>query len=112
RLIDATSPFLQSDGCPLPLGMPDRRWAPHADRGPILPPASRDEPPPPDGAPPRLPPKLDRMWWFLTGVVAGGLVTVRALRRRPRPHELKAAAAHTGADILGLAARAVRAPRR
>ena len=48
----------------------------------------------------------------LTGVVAGGLVTVRALRRRPRPHELKAAAAHTGADILGLAARAVRAPRR
>jgi hypothetical protein len=55
---------------------------------------------------------LDRMWWFLTGVIAGGVVTVRALRRRPRPRELRVAAAHTGADILGLAARMVRAPSR
>ncbi len=55
---------------------------------------------------------IDRIWWFLTGVVAGGLVTVRALRRRPRPADLRAAAAHTGADVLDLAARAIRAPRR
>lgn len=55
---------------------------------------------------------LDRVWWFVTGVVTGGLVTVRALRRRPRPRELGAAAVHTGADLLGLAARVVRAPDR
>jgi hypothetical protein len=55
---------------------------------------------------------LDRMWWFLTGALAGGLVTVRALRRRPRPADLRAAAAQTGADVLDLAARAIRPPRR
>lgn len=51
---------------------------------------------------------FDRLWWFATGLVAGGLVTVRALRRTPRPVDVRAAAAHTGADILDLAARVVR----
>jgi hypothetical protein len=51
---------------------------------------------------------FDRLWWFVTGVFAGGMVTVRALRRKPRPADLRAAAAHTGADVLNLAARVVR----
>jgi hypothetical protein len=51
---------------------------------------------------------LDRMWWFITGVVAGGWVTVRALRRRPTPNEWRDAAVASGADLLNLAARAVR----
>lgn len=55
---------------------------------------------------------LDRIWWFLTGLVAGGVVTARALRRTPKPGDLRAAAAHTGADLLDLAARAVRPHRR
>lgn len=55
---------------------------------------------------------LDRVWWFVTGALAGGLVTVRALRRRPAATDVRAAAAHTGADVLELAARAVRAPKR
>lgn len=55
---------------------------------------------------------LDRIWWFFSGVFAGGLVTVRALRRSPRPGDLKAAAAHTTADLLGILARLVRPPRR
>jgi hypothetical protein len=55
---------------------------------------------------------LDRLSWFVTGVVAGGLITVRALRRRPRPRDLKAAALQTGADVMDLAARVVQPPRR
>jgi hypothetical protein len=51
---------------------------------------------------------LDRLWWFVTGLVAGGWVTVRALRRRPTPLELRGAALATSADLLDLAARAVR----
>jgi hypothetical protein len=51
---------------------------------------------------------LDRVWWFMTGVLAGGWITVRALRRRPTPIEWRDAAAATGADLLDLAARAVR----
>ena len=51
---------------------------------------------------------LDRMWWFVSGVVAGGWITVRALRRQPSPIEWKDAAAATGADLLDLAAKAVR----
>ncbi|MGH8950008.1 MAG: hypothetical protein ACRDX9_01165 [Acidimicrobiia bacterium] len=51
---------------------------------------------------------FDRMWWFVTGVIAGGFVTVRALRRRPTPAEWRDAAAATGADLLDFAARAVR----
>jgi hypothetical protein len=51
---------------------------------------------------------LDRLWWFVTGLVAGGWVTVRALRRRPTPLELRDAALATSADLLDLAARAVR----
>ncbi|HEU4916922.1 MAG TPA: hypothetical protein VFV13_10210 [Acidimicrobiia bacterium] len=51
---------------------------------------------------------VDRIWWFVTGVVAGGWVTVRALRRRPTSVEWRDAAAATGADLLDLAARAVR----
>lgn len=51
---------------------------------------------------------FDRIWWFVTGAITGGAVTVRALRRKPRPADLRAAAAHTGADVLGLAARVVR----
>ena len=50
---------------------------------------------------------LDRIWWFVTGVVAGGWITVRALRRKPTPAEWKDAAAATGADLLDLAAKAV-----
>jgi len=55
---------------------------------------------------------LDRLWWFATGLLAGGLVTVRALRRKPEPGDLRRAAALTGADMLELAARAARPPRR
>jgi hypothetical protein len=55
---------------------------------------------------------LDRLWWFATGLVAGGVVTVRALRRKPTTSELRRAAAYTGADVLELAARAVKPPRR
>jgi hypothetical protein len=51
---------------------------------------------------------FDRLWWFATGVVAGGWITVRALRRRPTPIEWKDAAVATGADLLDFAARAVR----
>ena len=51
---------------------------------------------------------FDRMWWFVTGLVAGGWVTVRALRRRPTPLELRDAALASSADLLDLAARAVR----
>jgi hypothetical protein len=51
---------------------------------------------------------LDRIWWFVTGVIAGGWITVRALRRKPTPVEWKDAAAATGADLLDLAAKAVR----
>jgi hypothetical protein len=54
---------------------------------------------------------IDRLWWFGTGLVAGGFVTIRALRRRPRSIDVKAAAAHTGADVLDLAARMVRPKR-
>ncbi len=51
---------------------------------------------------------LDRIWWFVTGVVAGGWITMRALRRQPTLVEWKDAAAVTGADLLDLAAKAVR----
>jgi hypothetical protein len=51
---------------------------------------------------------IDRIWWFATGVVAGGWITVRALRRRPTPMEWKHAAVATGADLLDFAARTVR----
>jgi hypothetical protein len=54
---------------------------------------------------------LDRMWWFVTGVIAGGWVTVRALRRRPTPIEWRDAALSGSADLLDLAARAVRPAR-
>jgi hypothetical protein len=54
---------------------------------------------------------FDRLWWFATGVVAGGWITVRALRRRPTPIEWKDAAVATGADLLDFAARAVRPDR-
>lgn len=55
---------------------------------------------------------FDRLWWFVTGLLTGGLVTVRALRRKPEPADLRQAAVHTGADVLEFAARAVRPPRR
>ena len=51
---------------------------------------------------------LRRSFWFLTGVVAGGVVTVRALRRKPTSRDLRQAAVATGADVMGLAAKAVR----
>ncbi|HEY7468507.1 MAG TPA: hypothetical protein VIC07_03095 [Acidimicrobiia bacterium] len=54
---------------------------------------------------------LDRVWWFVTGVIAGGWVTVRALRRRPTAGEWRDAAIAGGADLLDLAARAVRPSR-
>ncbi|MPZ52847.1 MAG: hypothetical protein GEU79_08955 [Acidimicrobiia bacterium] len=53
---------------------------------------------------------FERLWWFVSGIVAGGVVTVRALRRRPRPDDLKHAIYHTSADLMGLASRVV-APR-
>ncbi|HSJ28682.1 MAG TPA: hypothetical protein VLB67_10755 [Acidimicrobiia bacterium] len=55
---------------------------------------------------------LDRLSWFVTGAIAGGVVTVRALRRRPHPRDLRAAVLQTGADVLDLAARLVQPPRR
>jgi hypothetical protein len=55
---------------------------------------------------------LDRLWWFVTGLFAGGIVTVRALRRAPHPVDLKAAAALTTADVMSFAARRIRPPRR
>jgi hypothetical protein len=51
---------------------------------------------------------LRRSFWFLTGAIAGGVVTVRALRRRPTVRDLRKAAVITGADMMGLAAKAVR----
>jgi hypothetical protein len=54
---------------------------------------------------------FDRIWWFVTGTVLGGFLTVRALRRTPQPRDLAQAAAQTGADLLDLAARAIRARR-
>jgi hypothetical protein len=51
---------------------------------------------------------LDRLWWFLIGLLTGGVVTTRALRRRPGFSDLRTAAAQTGADALRLAARAIR----
>lgn len=51
---------------------------------------------------------IKRMWWFAVGATFGGLVMVRALKRRPSSETLKLAAAATGADILDLAARVVR----
>ena len=50
---------------------------------------------------------FERAWWFLTGLVAGGVVTVRALRVRPTPADVRTAALRTGADVLGLASRLV-----
>ncbi len=50
----------------------------------------------------------DRLWWFVTGLVAGGVLTVRALGRRPTPRDLGRAAARTGSDLLHLAARGIR----
>ncbi len=55
---------------------------------------------------------FDRLWWFATGLLAGGLVTVRALRRRPEPADLRRAAVQTGADVLELAADPPAPPRR
>lgn len=55
---------------------------------------------------------LDRLWWFAAGFLAGGVITVRALRRRPTPGDLKGAAIETVADLVDVAARVVRPPNR
>jgi hypothetical protein len=55
---------------------------------------------------------LKRIWWFVVGLLAGGWVTARALRRRPQPDDLKRAAAASGADLLKWTAKAVRPPAR
>ena len=55
---------------------------------------------------------IDRLFWFGSGVVAGCVVTVRALHQSPRGIDLKGAALHTGSDVLRLAARMVRPPDR
>ena len=55
---------------------------------------------------------LDRLWWFAAGLVTGGIVTVRALRRRPTPSDLKGAAVATTADLLDVAARVIKPPKR
>lgn len=54
---------------------------------------------------------FDRLWWFVTGVIAGGFVTIRALRRKPTAGEIRHAAMITSADAMELAARAVRPKR-
>ena len=46
--------------------------------------------------------------WFTVGLVAGGVVTVRALRRRPAAADLRSSATATAADVLDLLSRAVR----
>lgn len=51
---------------------------------------------------------LDRLWWFVSGLVAGGVLTVRALGRRPSRRELSRVAARTGAQALTLVARGLR----
>jgi hypothetical protein len=53
---------------------------------------------------------LDRLWWFAAGLVAGGVIMVRALRRRPTPSDLKGAAIATAADLLEVTARMVKPP--
>ena len=55
---------------------------------------------------------FDKVWWFGAGLLTGGVVTVRALRRAPEPVDLKAAAAVTAADVMSFAAKRVRPPRR
>lgn len=55
---------------------------------------------------------LDRLSWFVTGLVAGGVITIRALRRRPQARDIKSAALLTGADLLDITARLVQPPRR
>jgi len=55
---------------------------------------------------------FDRLWWFAAGLVTGGIVTVRALRRRPTPSDLRGAAITTAADVLDVIARAVKPPKR
>lgn len=54
---------------------------------------------------------FDRLWWFVAGLVAGGLVTTRALRRRPSSSDVGKAAQQTAADLLDLAATLVRPKR-
>ena len=51
---------------------------------------------------------LRRSFWFLSGVLAGGLVTIRALRRKPTRPDLRAAALATSADVMSLAAKVLR----
>jgi hypothetical protein len=53
---------------------------------------------------------IDRLWWFVSGALAGGWVTVRALRRRPSARDVGAAAVASGADLLDLAARIINPP--
>ncbi len=53
-------------------------------------------------------PMVDRLWWFVTGLVAGGILTVRALGRRPTARDLGRAAARTGSDVMRFAARGIR----
>lgn len=55
---------------------------------------------------------FDRLAWFATGLLLGGVITVRALRTRPHPADVKTAALRTGADVLDLTARLVAPPRR
>lgn len=55
---------------------------------------------------------FDKLWWFGAGLLTGGVVTVRALRRAPDPVDLRAAAAVTAADVMSFAAKKVRPPRR
>jgi hypothetical protein len=51
---------------------------------------------------------LDRLWWFVVGLVAGGIVTVRAMHRRPTAADLRSSATATAADALHLLSKAVR----
>jgi len=52
-----------------------------------------------------------RLGFFVLGLVAGGLVVVRALSRRPTPRELGESAIRTSADLLELSARALKPKR-
>ncbi len=54
---------------------------------------------------------LDRIFWFLSGLIAGGVVTKRALRRSPAAGEWWRAGLETGADLLDVMARWLRPSR-
>ncbi len=51
---------------------------------------------------------IKRLWWFLVGVTFGGLIMVKALKRKPTLRALKNGAVSASADVLNVAARLLR----